>query len=235
MVLIMFDLWNGTFANIEEPLLLPPNDDYIQKMREALDEKKMTLVNIAVDGAGLWHNDPEIRKQFYENALAHLKMGEVLGAESVRIDTGTAGEWGTLDMSDEMFEYVVNCFKEFSEIAAKAGFMVGPENHMGPSISAKKLKRIAEAVDHPNFGILVHLGRWPEDEPNGDELVIPYAYHVHVDPWFLKDEERAVEVMRMLKDQGYEGAWGVEYNAKGNQFAETGWVVAHTEKLLAQL
>lgn len=227
------DLWNGTFAKIEGPLLYPPEDDFIKKLREALDEKEMTLVNVAIDGAHLWDDDPVIREKLYENALSYLKIGEILGAKTVRIDTG--GDYnGDPRMTDEQFEYIVKRYQEFSEIAAQSGFKVGPENHMGPSLSPRNMNKIAEAVNHPNYGVLLHLGRWQEDKEIGDELIAPWAYHTHLDQKTVIADDTVLK-MRMLLDNGYDGCWGIEYNAEGNQFVEMEWIIAMVKKLLVKL
>src|SRR5690625_3618470 len=227
------DLWNGLFSTIDGVLLYPPEEDYIKKIRESLDEKEMTLVNLTIDGAHLWADEQELRNRLYENALSYLKIGEILGAKTVRIDTG-GDYYGNTHMTDEQFTYIVKRYKEFSKIAANAGFMIGPENHMGPSLSPKNLKEIAEAVNHSNFGVLLHLDRWHEDQEIGDELVAPWAYHTHLDQKTVTSKQ-IIEKINMLLDHGYTGAWGIEYNAEGNQFIKVEWMVAMVKQLLEQV
>ncbi|WP_062109255.1 sugar phosphate isomerase/epimerase family protein [Bacillus niameyensis] len=228
------DLWNGQFANrsFESPDL-----DYVKKIREALDERELTLINYAVDGAHIWDPDPEKREQLYQNALKHLEIGEILGAQSIRIDTG--GSFGsasdfTMEMSDEQFDFIVNRYQEFCERAANNGYKIGPENHTGPSLSPVGIKKIAEAVNHPNFGILLHIGRWKEEKEIGDEMVAPWVCHTHFDARTAVAEE-ATEKIQMLKASGYDGYWSIEHNAEGNQYVEVEWLLGTVKRLLSNL
>jgi len=227
------DLWNGFFIDrSSKPIMKLAEESYIRKIREALDEKEMRVVNFAIDGAHLWDPDKEMRQHLYDNALLHLKASVILGAETVRIDTGGSYEdWEA--MSDEQFEYTVKRYQEFSEYAADHGFLIGPENHMGASLNPNEMKRLAEAVDHPAFGFLVHLGRWKENQPEGDSIVAPWAYHTHFDEE-TADGTHALETIHMLQESGYKGYWGVEYNAPKNQYVETELLITKVKKLLIE-
>ena len=231
------DLWNGQFPDCGSKFENVPEESYFIKVREALDEKGMTLINYAVDGAHIWHADPEERDRLYELALKHLRAAEILGAKTVRIDTG--GVFGSnpefaMIMSDEQFEYIVNRYREFSERGANNGYKVGPENHIGPSLSPIQLRKIAEAVNHPNFGILLHIGRWKEEAEKGDELVAPWVCHTHFDSRTAVAED-AEDKIRMLFENGYDGYWGIEDNAPKNQYTEIEWIIGTVKRQLVNL
>jgi sugar phosphate isomerase/epimerase len=225
------DLWNGFFIDrSSKPVMRLAEESYIRKIREALDEKEMRVVNFAIDGAHLWDPDPDLRKHLYENALVHLKASVILGAETVRIDTGGSyTEWET--MSDEQFEYTVSRYREFSTFAADHGFRIGPENHMGASLLPREMKRLAEAVDHPAFGFLVHLSRWKVDQEEGDRLVAPWAYHTHIDA-NTTVADQAIDTIHLFNEAGYKGYWGIEHNAPSNQYIETERLIGIVKKLL---
>jgi len=229
------DFWNGQFEGADFSKL--PDESFVHKVREAMDEKGMTLINYAVDGAHIWDADPEKREVLYERALAHLNIAEILGAKSVRIDTG--GVFGnnpafTMEMSDEQFEYTVKRYREFCERGAMNGYMVGPENHVGPSLSPIKMKEIAESVDHPNYGILLHIGRWKEEAEKGDEIVAPWIYHTHFDARTAVAED-ATQKIQMFLDNGYDGFWGIEHNAEKNQYTEMEWLIGSVKRLLVNI
>lgn len=229
------DFWNGQFAKGDFTYI--PSIDEAKKMKEALDERNLTFVNYAVDGAHIWDPDPQKREELYKRALQHFDIAEILGAKTVRIDTGGvfASQQGfDMSMSDEQFDYIVKRYREFSERGAQNGYMVGPENHVGPSLSPVQLKRIAEAVDHPHFGILLHIGRWQEEEERGDELVAPWVYHTHFDARTVTQED-AEHKVRMLLDHGYDGYWGIEHNAVKNQYIEIEWLLSSVKKILAKI
>jgi Sugar phosphate isomerases/epimerases len=226
------DLWNGFFIDRNTgPIYRLADESYIRKIREALDEKEMAVVNFAVDGAHLWDPDPETRKRLHDNALVHLRASVILGAKTVRIDTG--GSYHDREtMTEEQFEYTVRTYREFAQFASDNGFLIGPENHMGASLLPREMKRIAEAVDHPAFGFLVHLGRWKADQEEGDKLVAPWAYHTHFDEKTAVSGD-ALNTIATLKDAGYKGYWGIEYNAPKRQYLETERLLGMVKKLLA--
>jgi len=212
------DIWNGMLDSVEE--------DYLRKVKDALEERELELVNLAVDGAHLWEDDTDLREQNYENALAHLKAGELLGARTVRIDAGGGHE--DLTFTNEQFDYIVARYREMAERAHDNGYKIGPENHWGPEDVPANLVRICEAVDHPAFGVLLHVGRWKGDDAGrGDELIAPWVMHTHLTP--ATPEEQLAERMAMLRDAGYDGCWGTEL--VGN-YADVGLQLAKVAAVL---
>jgi hypothetical protein len=53
-------------------MLTSTDEDYIRKVRAAMDEKELCLANLCVDGAHLWDPDPAERERLYRNALDRL-------------------------------------------------------------------------------------------------------------------------------------------------------------------
>ncbi len=224
------DLWNAQIAERTTPLLTLADDSYLRKVREALDERELRLINLAVDTAHLWDPDPEMREALYQNALAHIKAAVLLGADSVRIDTGGYDEH---DFSEEAFDWIVTKYREYCRICSDYGIKVGLENHMGPSLMPKQLARIAQAVDETNFGILVHLNRWDDDRERGNEIVAPWVIHTHFD-YNTAASENASETVRMLRRYGYDGHWAIEYNPPSNPYIEIEHVISQVKKRLAE-
>ncbi|KIL40871.1 xylose isomerase [Gordoniibacillus kamchatkensis] len=224
------DLWNGQFGRDASNQIVLPDDDAVKKIRAALDERQLIVPNIAIDSAHLIDADPGMTDKLYQNALANMRVAEMLGAKTVRIDFCTAK---TSEISERQFEYIVGKYRELCDRAAAGGYFVGPENHMGAALDPYLLKRIAEAVDHPNFGILLHLGRWNPDQVHvGDKLVAPWVVHTHVDTKTAAAEENALASLKALHQAGYDGYWAVEHNAKDNQYEEIEWMLAAVKKLL---
>ena len=216
------DIWNGTLGSTEE--------DYVRKVRRTLDEREMPLVNLCVDRAHLWDPDPAQRERLHQNALAHLRAAEILGARTVRIDMG--GRDGA--MTQEQFDLVVERYREYARRAGDSGFMVGPENHFGPALVIENMERVYRAVDHPAFGVLLHVGHWEGiEEAEGDRRCAPWTMHTHVDARITAAclEER----MRILLDAGYEGYWGVEHHSGKNEYHEVAWQLAEVQRVLARL
>ncbi len=213
------DIWNGTLASVDQ--------DYLKKVKQALDERELTLACLAVDDAHIWDPDPQVREKHHRNALAHLKAAEYLGARTVRIDIGGQGD----DMSVEQFDLVVKRYQEYAQRAHDHGYKVGPETHWGPALVPENMKRIYEAVASPAYGIMLHIGHWVKGrEDEGDRLVAPWVFHTHVD-WRITTT-CLEEKMKILQDAGYQGYWGVEHHSGKNEYGEVAIQVAMVRGVL---
>jgi hypothetical protein len=215
------DIWNG---------MLPTTDEgYLRKVRQAMDEKEMTLANLCVDKAHLWEDLPDAREKNYRNALAHLQAGEILGARTVRIDMGGKGN----ELTNEQFDYVVKRYREYAQRAYDNGYRVGPETHWGPSLTPEVQRKVREAINHPGYGILLHIGHWtggPEVEDKGDRMAASWVVHTHVDSRIIG--ACLEEKMRILLDAGYKGYWGCEFHTGKNEYAEVAWQLAMVRRQL---
>ncbi len=198
------DLWNHMFASIE--------DEYVAKVKDGLAERELTVANLAVDGAHIWDPDPDVREKHYQNALAHMRVAEALGAQTLRIDAGGSRDAQTF--TDEEFDFIVRRYREYAQRAHDHGYRIGPENHWGPTTNPVVLKQLCEAVDHPAFGVLLHSERWQGQEAErGDELVAPWTMHTHFGRGVL--ESRLDAKLDLLEGAGYRGCWSIEHPSTG--------------------
>lgn len=214
------DLWSGTLASTDE--------DYLRKVKQALEERELELVCLAVDGAHCWDPDPARREQLYQNAIAHLRAAEILGAKTVRIDMGSR----TPEMTEEQFDFTVSRYREYARRAHDHGYRVGPENHFGPALVPENMKRVYEAVDSPAFGFLLHIGHWVEGrEDEGDRMAAPLAFHSHV-PYYIAETSALEAKMDALRQAGYRGYWGLEHYTGQNEYAEVAIQLAKVRDIL---
>jgi len=213
------DIWNGMLPTAEE--------DYILKVKDALGERELALANLCVDGAHIWENDPAARERNYQNALAHLRAGAILGAQTVRIDAGSRDP----DFSTEQFDWVIKRYKEYAQYAYDHGFRVGPENHWGPERIPANMKRIVEAVDSPAFGLLLHFGNWQADDVDAaDAMAAPWAMHTHMS-WVITEGPLA-EKMNLLRAAHYQGYWGIEFHAAQDEYSQVAIQLARVRDVL---
>jgi len=215
------DLWNGMLDGAEKAYLL--------LLRQAIRERELVVCNYHADGPHVWDDDPAVRAAHRQQAMAHLRAAATLGALSVRIDTG-----GTLTpLTNEQLDVVASTYREYCAFAADHGFRVGPENHWGFSLIADNMVRLAEAVDSPAYGILLHVGHWEDgDEEGGDRRLAPWAAHTHIDARITRSCLR--ERMALLRDAGYDGYWGVEHHSGRNEYAEVACQLAEVRRVLAE-
>jgi sugar phosphate isomerase/epimerase len=215
------DIWNGLIGTTDRQV--------IHKVRQAAEERELSIVNYHVDGVHLWEDDAEAREKNYQGALEHLEIAALLGAKTVRFDTGGK----LLPLSEEQFDYLVAKYQEYCQFGADHGFKVGPENHWGLSLLADNMERIAKAVDSPAYGILLHIGHWEDgDEEGGDRRLAPWTAHTHVDARVTKT--CLTERISLLLEEGYEGYWGVEHHSAKNEYAEIAYQLAEVRRVLAR-
>jgi len=208
------DIWSGMIESLDE--------DYLRKIKTELDARDLVLANLCVDGPHLWEDDPDVREANYRKALEWIRAAEILGAQTMRLDAGGRGHES---FTDEMMDLIVSRFREYSQLAHDRGFKFGPENHWGPEVVPETMVAIAQAVNHPGFGVLLHFRG-----DAGDQLMAPYVMHTHVD--WRTSEGDLMGAMQMLCDAGYRGFWGVEHHTGQNEYTEVAIQVAKVRDVL---
>lgn len=209
-------IWNGFLVSTE--------DDYVDKVKKALDEREMVVPNIAADWASVWADSPEVREKQHQNALAHIRMARKLNASSLRVDWGVGPE-----VTDEQFEFIATRYRAYCEIAADYGMVIGPENHFGASLNPHLMLKMVKAVDHPAYRILLHVDRWSDTTVDGDAMLAPYAMHVHV------NRETATEVkIQTVVSAGYQGYWGIECGNGMDEYEEVRKQLEDVKQALAR-
>ncbi|HAK96167.1 MAG TPA: xylose isomerase [Planctomycetes bacterium] len=204
------DLWSGFLASTAE--------DYLKKVKEGLEERGLELADIAVDAAHVWDDDPAVREKNRANALAHLNAARLLGARFVRVDAGGRGaEW-----TQEAFDHIVACYREYARYAQEHGFKVGAENHWGPEQAWANMQKLYRAVDHPAFGVSCHIGGWAGDDAEkarADREAAPWILHTHI-AWNITSGPLLEEKLANLWNVGYGGYYSVEHHSAVNEYAE---------------
>jgi sugar phosphate isomerase/epimerase len=216
------DIWNG--------FLVSTDDEYLQKVRDGLDERDLELADLCVDKAHVWDDDAAIREHNHSNALAALRAATILGARFVRIDAGSRAE----NWTSEQFDFIVKGYREYCKIAADNGFKMGAENHWGPERSWANLKKLYEAVDHPAFGLSIHLGGWSGTDAENDEadrLVAPWVCHTHF-PWNVTEGPLEAK-MAALRGVGYSGYYSVEHHSAKNEYSEVAVQISRVRDVLS--
>jgi sugar phosphate isomerase/epimerase len=221
------DIWNGLLGSDPNQYL---DESFLAKVKHAMQERNLELVNYHADGCHIWEDDATKREQNAKLAERHIAAAEFLGAKTVRIDAGSrAKEWTT-----QQFDAIAERYRAWSRRGADRGYRIGPENHFGPEKGLQNMLRLAEAVDHAGYGVLLHLGRWEDsDGEAGDRAMTEYAMHAHVDASVAST--RLNDALKVLRDSGYRGCIGVECptSAAELEYAEVEKNVALVRRALA--
>lgn len=216
------DIWSGLFPTRD--------DDFVMKIKRILDENEMELANLCVDGAHIWEEDEELRENNYQVAKDFIRIGEMLGAKTIRIDAGEReANW-----SEIAFDTIVKRYSEFAQRAGDMGYRIGTENHWGATQNPANVVKLAKAIDNPAFGVLFHFGNIKEySEDVGNEMLVPYAMHTHISAGYADDGDRCRMLMNKLLDNGYRGAFSVEHHTGKNEYDQVEWHLGAVRKHLA--
>lgn len=202
-------------------------------------------VLIMVDHEGdLADPDLEKRNQAVEDHKKWVNIAVKMGAHAIRVNT-----FGTND-PDVWSETVVDGLKKLSEYAATKNINVLCENHGWLSSDAPKLMKALEEVNMENCGTLPDFGNWcvkrvdgerwgacEEEYPDyyqGIEMMMPRAKAVSAKAYNFNadgDEDKIdyYRMMQLVKDAGYTGHIGVEF--EGDHMSEEEGILA-TKKLV---
>ena len=217
------DIWNGFLESYD--------DDYLQLVREHIEERGLTVVNLCCDGAHLWDEDPAVREQCEEMAWDCIRAGKILGAKTIRIDVGSRSD----EITPEQMDYVVAKYSEYWAAAAQFGAQLGPENHWGGSTHYPSMEALFARVKADNFGLLLHLGNWKgneEEQDQYDRLFAARAMHIHMN---YEHCEQADRVMPPLQQAGYRGCWSIESHKATNEYNNVAFQLAQAKRVLAPL
>ena len=205
------DIWTG---------LLPPESleaDYLLTIRRFMDDRQISLANLCVDGPILWADDPDKRQANRATMLRYIKAAGILGARTIRIDFG--GNNGPMD--DKAVEVIAGLYREYCAICQDMGMIIGPENHWGWDRFPENLRRVRDAVNHPAYGHLLHVGNWPEGQGESMlETVLPILMHTHFDAAVITWSK---PLIRRIALTGYKGAYSVEHHSAVHELERVQW------------
>lgn len=211
---------------------------YLNELKNVADNEGVNSVLMMCDREGaLGDADESARQQAVENHYKWLEFSKFLGCHSIRVNAQSSGSY------DEQMERAADGLRRLTEYAAQDDMNVIVENHGGLSSNGNWLADTIEKVGHPNCGTLPDFGNFRISENEmfdfyeGTKLLMPYAKGVSAKTHLFNEEglERNLDyyrLMKIVKDAGYTGYVGIEY--EGNELGEEEGIVA-TKNLLIRV
>ncbi len=198
---------------------------YWESFKKNCEDAGVTVGLIMCDALGnLGDSDPVARDAAVENHKPWVDVAAFLGAKTIRVNA--AGE-GT---PEEVSAFAVDGLKKLGEYGASKGINVVVENHGGNSSDAKWVVGVMEQVDMDNVGTLPDFGNFciesdstgcinEYDKYLGMEELMPYAKGVSAKSHEFDAEGNEVDsdflrIMKIVKDSGYKGYVGIEYEGQ---------------------
>lgn len=208
-----------------------------RRIRKKADELGMEITNYAI-GANLYHESEEEERAELNRVKGQLQVAKELGSPLMRHDI--CYQLGKKCRSfDLMLPSMVKNIVEITEYAQGLGIKTCSENHGYIAQDSDRMERLFNAVNHPNYGLLVDMGNFlcvDENPVAAVSRVAPYAFYVHAKDmlissgcshnpgtsmtrggnWFRGTVigQGAVPVrqcLRILKRAGYDGYLAIEF------------------------
>ncbi|HUS90534.1 MAG TPA: sugar phosphate isomerase/epimerase family protein [Phycisphaerae bacterium] len=179
---------------IELTTLAPPDGrdaaSFAQEMRAACERGGLAVANYTV-GADFLHGSGGDWRAEAERLKEDLRIAEALGAPGMRhdatrgFDPGGAGPRGF----DDALGVLADACRAVTEFAADLGVRTMVENHGFFCQDSDRVEKLVNAVNHPNFGVLVDIGNFfcvDEDPARAVGRLAPYAFHAHAKDFHVK-------------------------------------------------
>ena len=208
------------YADFDDLATSPVRDGYVRELRQCADDTGVELVGIAVDDRGdLCALDEDQRLQAVANHRIWFDVCRELSCIGFRANSGG----GDQKITSAHVDQCTRSFGQLAEWAQQAGVKVMMENHWGLSADPHRMIQVIRDVNSPWFGALPDFGNFPPevDKYQALELLVPYAFFVHAKyTAFDADGEDpnvdTARIMRIFRDAGYEGLFGIEFEGEGD-------------------
>lgn len=204
---------------------------FIEKCNEEADKHGVENVLIMVDREGnLASSDADERKQAVENHYKWVDAAAAMGCHAIRVNLSGS------DQPDEWIANSVDGLTALATYAADKEIEVTVENHGGLSSNAALLAQVMEKVNMENCGTLPDFGNFcirrkdPADYRKGCaeqydiyqgvKELMPHALAVSAKSHEFDQDGNETEIdyvkmLKIVKEAGYTGYIGVEYEGSG--------------------
>lgn len=219
---------------------------YLNELKKICADNGVTSVLVMVDGEGnLGDADETKRKEAVENHYQWVEAAKFLGCHSIRVNAGGSGT------REEHARAAADGLRKLSEFAAPMEIGIIVENHGGYSSDGKWLSDVIKSVGLDNCGTLPDFGNFcisrdpndwrvcleEYDRYQGMKDLMPLAKGVSAKSYDFDEQGNCIEtdykrVLKKVKDAGYRGHIGIEY--EGSNLSEPEGIKA-TKALLERV
>lgn len=226
-------------------LILPEGEElesFAKKVREECERVGIEIGNYTI-GADFINGSNGNLDDEIERVKGEVRIASMLGSPGMRHDAtrGFSPDYVGPKGFDDALPILVKGCRAITEYAESLGIRTMVENHGFFAQDSERVEKLANAVNHKNFGLLVDVGNFlcaDEDPAKAVGRVAPYAFHVHakdfhvkpgtdVNPgtgWFTSragnylrgsiighGEVPVLQCLRILKKAGYDGTVSIEF------------------------
>jgi len=210
---------------------------YLAELKKITKNEGVKNVLIMCDAEGMvGHPDKAERIKTVENHKKWIDAAAFLGCHSIRVNAASEGTY------EEQQKLAADGLLMLCEYGDTKGINVIVENHGGISSNAEWLAGVMKLVNHKRVGTLPDFGNFTinretgeeYDRYKGTEILMQFAKGVSAktndfDENGNESQKDYYRLMRIVKDSGYKGFVGIEY--EGQVLPEKEGVIASRELL----
>ncbi len=199
---------------------------YLKELKQRCDDLGVLSVLIMVDEEGSLGDVQAARRlEAIENHKKWVEAAQFLGCHSIRVNAHGVGS------REEVAAAATDGLAQLSQFAKDFKINVIVENHGGYSSDGQWLSKVIADTQMDNCGTLPDFGNFcieggPDgcvtsyDRYKGTEEMMPYAKGVSAKAMDFDEAGNCVEtdyerMLRIVKDAGYKGHIGIEYEGPG--------------------
>jgi sugar phosphate isomerase/epimerase len=195
-----------------------PPEEFVRRLK-----REAFLHGVAIFGTGVRNDfslpDAEARRREVQLVKDWVEVAAALGAGVIRVFSGRSIPEG--HSFEQVLGWMAPLMRECADYGARHGVMIGVQNHDDFLKTAEQTIRLAEAVNHEWFGVILDVGSLRQGDPYAEiAQLIPYAVS-----WQLKEnvapggKEEPTDMKRirsLIDAQGYRGWLPVETLGAGD-------------------
>ena len=169
------------------------NDELLEAVIARCKEHQLEVVCYSI-AADFMSDDPAERAKELERVKGQIDLAARLGATCMRHDIvswAADPDVTSAKNFDRLLPRLVEACRQTASYAAEKGVTILVENHGQIMNGHERLIRLAEAVDHENFGLLTDLGNlWcVDDDPvAGVPRMLKYSKHLHCKDFYQRPQ-----------------------------------------------
>ena len=215
---------------------------YLSELLKRCNDNGVKNHLIMIDGeGGLGETDKSKRNQAVENHYKWVDAAKYLGCTTIRVNAYGVGD------REEVQKSAIEGLSKLGEYGEKENINIIVENHGGFSSDGQWLSTVMKKIDKKNVGTLPDFGNFcikrekekcleEYDRYKGVKEMMPFAKGVSAKTYDFDESGNCIEtdyvkMMKIVKDTGFKGYIGIEY--EGNKFSEEEGV-KKTKELLSR-
>ncbi|WP_339298810.1 sugar phosphate isomerase/epimerase [Paenibacillus sp. FSL R5-0623] len=217
------------------------NPELIDEIKAVAKEVGIDISNYAIGANFAVQEDAEALEQEIQNVMRHVDVAAALGLKLMRHDVAfRPAPEGTVAHFEIDLPVLVKACQRIADYAADFGITTSVENHGYYVQSSERIQRLLHETARSNFKTTLDVGNFlcvDEDPVSAVKNNIPYASIVHAKDFYWRPSYRnpgegwfqtshgnylrgaivghgdinMPEVMRVLKQSGYDGYISVEF------------------------